>query len=85
MRCVFFCTFDFEASMVISNNRTYLLCVIVLRFGNKLFSQGWAKWIAAQALPHFLVFFFSCPGAATCDSPPHHLSHFFVKRQALLH
>ena len=34
---------------------------------------------------HIFLSFFSCLGAATCDSPPHHLSHFLVKRQPLSH
>ena len=52
----------------------YLLLRVVLRNWNKLFSQGWAKWTAAQAASHFLVFFFLCLGALICGIRLHNLS-----------
>ena len=47
-----------------------LSLVAPFRNWNKLFSQGWAKSIAAQAPIHFFVRF-SCPSGISMQSPEH--------------
>ena len=51
------------------NQRSCLSLVAPLPNWNKLFSQGWAKSIAAQALIDFLCFF--CPSGISMQSPEH--------------
>ena len=63
-----------EAELKEDSINMYLLLRVVLRNWNKLFSQGWAKWTAAQAASHFLVFFFLCLGALICGIRLHNLS-----------
>ena len=76
----FFVQLVFEASLKEVNVNVCMSLVVVLQNWNKLFSQGWAKWTAAQAASHFLVLFFPCLGALTCDNRFRNLSANSLKR-----
>ena len=59
-----------EAPLKEVNINIYSLLRVVLRSWNTLFSQGWAKWTAAQAASHFLVFFSLSSGSYMWHSTP---------------
>ena len=58
MRCVSFCTFDFEASLVINNNATYLFVFSFSDFGTNSFHRDGQNGLSPKR-HHILLSFFS--------------------------